>query len=74
MTNLRARFGGRHPARAQIVDETPLGRAELLSADQMEQYGKTLAESHKLSTGRASDQLLARLAGNEVELLKATTF
>ena len=44
--------------------EPPL-RAELFSADQMEQHGKTLADSHTLSPGRAPDRLLTRLAENE---------
>src|ERR1035437_6321612 len=45
-------------------DAPPL-RAELLSAEQMKQHGRTLAELHKLSPGRAPHQLLARLAGSE---------
>ncbi len=45
-------------------DESPL-RSELFSADQMEQYGRTLAEWHKLSPKQGPDQLLARLAENE---------
>ncbi|HVS26436.1 MAG TPA: glucoamylase family protein [Burkholderiales bacterium] len=49
-------------------DEPPL-RSELLSADQMEQHGKTLAGSHKLSLTRAPDQLLTRLAENEGVLI-----
>ncbi len=35
----------------------------------MEQYGKALAASHKLASGRAPDQLLARLAANESALV-----
>ncbi|MET1081917.1 MAG: hypothetical protein ABWY12_02545, partial [Burkholderiales bacterium] len=35
----------------------------------MEQYGKSLAASHKLAPGRAPDQLLARLAANESVLV-----
>ncbi len=45
-------------------------RAELFSADQMEQHGKVLAASHRLATGRAPDQLLARLAANETTLVE----
>ncbi len=45
-------------------DEQPL-RAALLTADQMEQFGKTLAGSHRLTPGRVRDQLLSRLAANE---------
>jgi cyclic beta-1,2-glucan synthetase len=48
--------------------EPPL-RAELFSAEQMEQHGKTLAGAHKVSPGRTPDQLLTRLADNEDVLL-----
>ena len=50
-------------------EEPPL-RAELFSADQMEQHGKALAASHLLASGRAPDQLLARLAANEATLVE----
>jgi cyclic beta-1,2-glucan synthetase len=51
-------------------EEPPL-RSELLSADQMKQHGKDLANSHTLSPGRAADQqLLTRLSENEVVLLE----
>ncbi len=49
-------------------DAPPL-RSELFSAEQMKQHGRALAGQHKLSPGRAPDQLLARLAGNENVLL-----
>jgi hypothetical protein len=49
-------------------DEPPL-RAELFSADQMEQHGKTLAASHTLRPGHAPDRLLTRLAENERVLI-----
>jgi cyclic beta-1,2-glucan synthetase len=53
--------------------EPPL-RSELLSADQMQLHGRTLAGSHALSPGRATDhQLLSRLAENEDVLLKVRT-
>jgi hypothetical protein len=45
-------------------DAPPL-RSELFSAEQMKQHGRRLAGLHKLSLGRAPDQLLARLAENE---------
>ena len=45
-------------------EEPPL-RSELFSADQMEQHGKDLAAAHRLTRGRAPDQLLTRLAANE---------
>ncbi len=53
-------------------DAAPL-REELFGADQMEQHGKTLAGSHRLSTQHAPDQLLARLAENEESLLRTCT-
>ncbi|RPJ33871.1 MAG: hypothetical protein EHM27_17705, partial [Deltaproteobacteria bacterium] len=50
--------------------EPPL-RSELFSSDQMKQHGKALADSHKLDSGHAPDQLLARLAENEDVLIGA---
>ena len=52
------------PARKYFGDEPPL-RSELFSADQMKEHGKVLASSHKLSTERAANPLLTRLAENE---------
>jgi cyclic beta-1,2-glucan synthetase len=46
-------------------------RSELFSADQMEQHGKSLAASHKLTSKRTVDQLLPRLAANEGVLIGA---
>ena len=46
--------------RIPLSEELPL-RSELFGADQMELYGGILAASHELSTGRGTDQLLARL-------------
>ena len=40
-------------------------RSELFSAEQMEQHGRRLAESHALARGRVPDPLLPRLADNE---------
>jgi cellobiose phosphorylase len=54
----------------EYANEEPPLRSELLSADQMEQHGKTLAGTHRLSPGRAPDQLLARLAENEGVLIE----
>ena len=65
-----ARLRGNGLAQQYADDEPPL-RSELLSADQMEQHGKTLAGTHKLSPGRAPDQLLTRLAENERVLIGA---
>ena len=57
-------------AREVAGDEPPL-RAELFSSDQMKRHAKALADSHKLSSGRASDPLLTRLAENEGVLIGA---
>ena len=51
-------------------DELPL-RAELFSTLQMEQHGRSLAQTHSVSTAHLRDQLLARLANNEQVLLAA---
>ena len=61
----------RNRRRPEYASEEPPLRAELFSADQMERHGKTLAGSHRLSSRRAPDQLLARLAENERVLLDA---
>ncbi len=47
--------------------EPPL-RADLFSADQMEQHGKKLAGLHKISSQQYPDQLLKRLSDNETVL------
>ena len=49
-------------------EELPL-RSELFGVEQMEQHGKALANSHKLSTERIPDQLLSRLAENHAILV-----
>ncbi|WP_341675297.1 glucoamylase family protein [Niveibacterium sp. SC-1] len=49
--------------------EPPL-RAELYSADQMAQHGKTLAAAHRLTERHAPDLLLPRLAANERALVE----
>ena len=46
------------------ADEQPL-RAELFSVDQLQRHAKSLAASHRLTTGRLSDKLIARLDENE---------
>src|SRR5512135_608091 len=65
-----ARLRGNGFAQKYAADEPPL-RSELFSSDQMKQHGKALADSHKLSLGRASDQLLTRLDQNERVLIEA---
>ena len=49
------------------TDEPPL-RSGLFSADQMEHHGRSLAASHRVSSGRPQDRLLNRLAENEAIL------
>jgi len=68
LLHLRASFPENDLAEQYAGGEPPL-RAELFSADQMEQHGKILAGSHELSLERASDQLLSRLAENEGVLI-----
>ena len=69
LRHLAARLHSRHAAHQYPDDEPPL-RAELFGADQMERHGKTLAGSHRLSSQRAPDELLARLAENGRVLLE----
>ena len=65
---------GRTSARTAIVptQELPL-RAELFSAQQMEQHGKVLANAHKLDSRRGDNHLLARLADNEKVIFHASS-
>ena len=70
---LWARLRGDGLAQQQYEGDAPPLRAELLSAEQMEQHGKILAGSHRLRSQRAPDQLLARLAENEGVLLETCT-
>lgn len=62
------RWRGRKQALQPDESELPL-RSELLSADQMEERGKILAEMHGLRPGRSRERLLDRLAENERLLL-----
>jgi hypothetical protein len=66
---LTGRLRSQPTNRKYTSDEPPL-RAELFSADQMEQHGKVLAGVHRVSVGRAPDHLLARLSENETALLQ----
>ncbi|MEI6413094.1 MAG: glucoamylase family protein [Pseudomonadota bacterium] len=61
------RILGNGLAKKYVGDEPPL-RSELFSAIQMEQHGKDLAASHRLTPRRAPDQLLVRLTDNESTL------
>ncbi len=49
--------------------EEPM-REELFSSEQMDQFGKTLAARHKVSSNPGKDRLLKRLADNEDTLQK----
>jgi cellobiose phosphorylase len=71
LRQLKTRIGDSVLPRIYPDEEPPLPplRSELFTADQMEQHGKALAASHRLASGRAPDQLLARLAANESALV-----
>jgi cyclic beta-1,2-glucan glucanotransferase len=69
LSHLGASLSKKILTQKRASDEQPL-RSELLSAYQMEQHGKTLAGSHRLSQGHAPEQLLTRLAENEGVLLE----
>ena len=69
LTQFKTRFSTSVLSLATSVEEAPL-RSELFSADQMEQYGKTLAGTHKITARRTRDPLLARLAANEIRLVE----
>ena len=60
----------KRPQLRRPQDEPPL-RSELFNAEQMEQYGQTLASSHALSSTRNAEQLLSRLSENENVLIGA---
>ncbi|MGD1075916.1 MAG: hypothetical protein ABR903_07550, partial [Thermodesulfovibrionales bacterium] len=68
LPHLLASFRGSDLAQKYAGDKPPL-RSELFSRDQMEQHGRILAASHKLSPRRAPDQLLSRLSENEGVLI-----
>ena len=68
--HLRASFRGTDLAQKYAGDKPPL-RSELFSREQLEQHGRILAASHKLSPGQAPDQLLSRLSENEGVLISA---
>src|SRR5207247_2169428 len=55
---------------SRLIDDEPPLRSELFSTDQMKDYGKTLAGSHKLNPERTANQLLQRLADNESVLIE----
>ena len=61
--SIAASPGGGAPGPSAGV-QPPL-RAELFSADQMEQHGVRLASADRLAPGRVPEQLLSRLAENQ---------
>ena len=69
LLGLIARLHGDALAQKYASAEPPL-RSELFSADQMEQRGKRLAATHKLTQERPRDQLLTQLAANEAVLMR----
>jgi cyclic beta-1,2-glucan synthetase len=68
LTQFRTRFRTSGLSYRPAGQEPPL-RSELFSADQLEQYGKTLAAAHKVTLRWARDHLLTRLAANESALI-----
>ncbi len=63
ISNMRNFFQSNNNAHS-YRDEEPI-RGQLLSAGQMENFGKSLAGKHQLSTKPAEDHLLMRLADSE---------
>ncbi len=69
LSHLTALLRGKIRRHKNPDDDPPL-QAELFSAGQMEQHGKSLAGTHRLSPVRLPDQLLGRLDENEEILLR----
>ena len=69
LSHLRFSFPGDNLMRKYSNEKPPL-RSELFSADQLENYGKTLAAKHRVISGRVPNRLLKRLAENEEVLLE----
>jgi len=75
MSPMRRSFGfwlggigrGRPPGENGNEGDAPL-RAELLSAEQMEEHGRALASDHRISSARRPVSLLQRLTENEAVL------
>lgn len=65
---LKTGFRERYLTKIRTDEEKPL-RAELFSASQMQEHGKTLAALHTLDEGHGPERLLARLVANEATLL-----
>lgn len=71
VTQMRAYFQDKANKR-HYTNEEPL-RSELFTSGQMEKYGKSLAETHRLSKERGKDRVLPRLADNEKTLFEVQT-
>ena len=69
ISQIRETFLGENLMKKYANEKSPL-RAELFSAEQMEQYAKTLAKSHAVVTEKGPEQLLSRLAENEEMLIE----
>jgi cellobiose phosphorylase len=67
--DFKTRFA-RSDVKGKYADEALPMRSELFSADQMEQHGKHLAVTYRLTSEFARDELLNRLADNERVLLE----
>ncbi len=63
-------YPGKRGGPERHYNEDPPLRAELFSADQMEQHGARLASIHRVTPDRLPDQLLSRLAANEDVLIE----
>lgn len=70
-SQLRQYFQKDNISRKDVNQKPPL-RAELFSAEQMEQHATQLATSHQLSFDSAPELLLKNLAENEEVLLRVT--
>ncbi len=68
ISNMRAFFQSGN-AETGYLDEEPL-RAALMSAAQLEKFGRLLAGTHQVSTDSAGDHLIKRLSGNEKILIE----
>jgi len=69
LSHLRVSFPGQNLVKKYAGEKPPI-RAELFSAEQMDQYAKTVAKSHSLFSGQKTEQLLKRLADNEELLIE----
>ncbi|HJT96735.1 MAG TPA: cyclic beta 1-2 glucan synthetase, partial [Rhodanobacteraceae bacterium] len=65
---VRLLAGARYKRKRIEATESPL-RAELFSAEQMDEHGRTLAAFHRVQAGRGRNRLLARLDENEIVLI-----